>query len=123
MGDVSLHKNEYFKLAETITRKDKNRMKKNRGDELIWVIKYIWEYHKETPCETTFISNNQNVIFFSVFFFKIRGQEGGTGPVGLGRWVSTSGRDKVAGKAGRRMNTMQLLILCTHVLKCKDDTY
>jgi hypothetical protein len=87
MGDVSLHKNEYFKLAETITRKDKNRMKKNRGDELIWVIKYIWEYHKETPCETTFISNNQNVIFFFCFLLQNqrtggRNRSRGVGEVG-----------------------------------------
>jgi hypothetical protein len=34
--------------------------------------------------------------------------------------VDTSGKGKMAGKGGRRMNTVQ--IMCTHVCKCKNDT-
>jgi hypothetical protein len=60
---------------------------------------------------------SKTVIFFS--FYKIGEQEGGTGPMGKGR-VDTSGREKMAGKGGRRVNMMQKM--CTHVGKCKNDT-
>jgi hypothetical protein len=49
----------------------------------------------------------------SFFFFKIGEQEGGTGFGG-----GTAGRGKVAGKVGRRINTVQKM--GTHVYKCKN---
>jgi hypothetical protein len=56
---------------------------------------------------------------FSLFFYKIGEQEGGT-VLPRGRGVGTSGRGEVMGKGGRRVNVVQKM--CTHVSKCKNDT-
>jgi hypothetical protein len=58
---------------------------------------------------------SKNVTFF---FFILQNQR--TGGQNRSRRGSTSGRRQVAGKEGRRVNTVQ--ILCTHVCKCKTDT-
>jgi hypothetical protein len=63
----------------------------------------------------TFISNKQKCLF-SFFFYKNGEQEGRTGPE---EGVGTSRSREVAGKGGRRVNTVQKM--CTHVCKCKND--
>jgi hypothetical protein len=50
---------------------------------------YTRKYHKETPCEATFISNKLNchvfhVCLFSFLFYKIGEQESRTSPVQWG---------------------------------------
>jgi hypothetical protein len=57
------------------------------------------------------------MLVFYVFFYKIGEKEGGTGPV---QRFGTSGKGKVVGKRGRKMNILQ--ILCAHVCKYKNET-
>jgi hypothetical protein len=40
--------------------------------------------HNEIPCVAIIISNYLNTTFYVFFFYKIREQEGGTGPGGGG---------------------------------------
>jgi hypothetical protein len=88
-------------------------MKKNRGDEPIWVIIiYAWSCHKETPC----VAILNKCHFSSVTKSKNRRVD--QGPI----WVrvGTSGRGEEVGKVCRKVNIVQ--ILCTHVCKWKNDT-
>jgi hypothetical protein len=59
---------------------------------------------------------------FSYFFYKIGEQEGlQIGEQVLPRGtVGTTGRGEVAGKGGRRVNTVQKM--CTDICKSKNDT-
>jgi hypothetical protein len=57
---------------------------------------YTWKYQKETPCVA--ILNKQECLFS--FFYKIREQEGGTGP-GKGE-NAIRGRWMVPLREGRR---------------------
>jgi hypothetical protein len=93
-------------------------MKKMRGDEPIGVLihtyveisqgnslhKYLYLKQAKMSCFSFYL--------FSFFFYKIRKQKGRIG---------TSGRGEVLEKGGRRMNMVQKM--CTHVSKCKKDTY
>jgi hypothetical protein len=87
-----------------------SRKKKNREDEPIPI--YTWKCHKETPCIAIIKKKSQ---FFS--FYKIREQEGRTGPI-WGDWYQWEGEDM--GRDCRRVNIVQ--ILCTHVYKWKTET-
>jgi hypothetical protein len=80
---------------------------------------YAWKQHKHTPCVGVFISNQQNIMLscflfylLCVLFYKIKGQESGTGSAG-GVGLAQVG-------VGKRMNTVQPM--CTHVCNCKNDT-
>jgi hypothetical protein len=85
-------------------------MKKIRGDKPVGVIIYLY---MEISLQTS-----KFFPFFLFFLYKIREQESGTGPApGGGGAVERRG----GGERGRRVNTVQ--ILCTHVCKCKNDTY
>jgi hypothetical protein len=66
-------------------------MKKNRGDEPIGVILHInMEISQGNSCVATFIPNNKKYHFFK-FFYKIREQEGGTGPAQRMVWYQWEG--------------------------------
>jgi hypothetical protein len=77
-------------------------------------IEYIdtWKCQEETPCVAIL---NKNVIFF---FYKIREQEGRTGPVWSGRLTPVGGEG--CGERERRVNMVQ--ILCPRVCKWKNGT-
>jgi hypothetical protein len=60
----------------------------------------------------------KKMSFFSFFFYKIREQEGETGPAQVGEGYQWEG--EVVGKKSRRMHIAQNM--CTHVCKCKNDT-
>jgi hypothetical protein len=60
----------------------------------------------------------QTKISFVSFFYKIREQEGGTGP-SWGGWYRWRGKE--VGKECARMNIVQ--ILCTHICKLKGEKY
>jgi hypothetical protein len=100
-------------------------MKKNRGDEQIRVIIHIYmNISQGNSLVATFISNKQKVIFFLFFLLssstKSREKENRmVFPGRVGR-IGNNTRRKVAGKGGRRENTVQKM--CTHVYKCKNDT-
>jgi hypothetical protein len=53
-------------------------------------------------------------LSFTFFFYKIREQEGRTS----GR-DGTNGKEEVAGKGSRRVNTVKKM--CAHACKCKND--
>jgi hypothetical protein len=81
---------------------------------IYYIYIFIWKYHKETPCEATFISNKLKCHVFSFSLFsstKSENQrEGGTDPA-WGR-AGTSEMGEEAGKGGRRVNTVQK---CVHM--------
>jgi hypothetical protein len=59
---------------------------------------------------------------FSFFFYKIREQEGRTGPI-QGRRTGTSGREWVAGKGDNRMNMVQICVnMCVNAKMIPDET-
>jgi hypothetical protein len=57
---------------------------------------YTWKCYKKTPCVA--ILNKQKYNFFSFFFYKIREQEGETGPAWV-RGLVTVGGGKRLGKS------------------------
>jgi hypothetical protein len=85
------------------------------------IIHIYMEIHKETLCVATFITNKQKDIFkfFSFFFFLLQIQiiEGQNRSY---LWGFLPVKGEVAGKGGRRVNTVQKL--CTPECKCKNDT-
>jgi hypothetical protein len=83
-------------------------MKKNRGDEEpIRIIMHIYMEMSQGNSLCSYFKQTKIVIFF---FYKIREQEGETGPV----WgVGISGQVEDVGKGHGRVNMVQ--ILCTHV--------
>jgi hypothetical protein len=92
-------------------------MKKNRGDEPIWMIIHIYMEISQGNVPCSYLKQAK-MLFFSFLFYKIREQEGRAGPAweegGNGR------RKKVVEKGCRRINMVQ--ILCTHVCKSKNGT-
>jgi hypothetical protein len=94
-------------------------MKKLRGDEPSGVIIHIYmEISQGDSLCSYFYLKQAKISLFSFFFYKIRGQEGGTGPA-QGR-LDTNGRVEGTGKGGRKVNTVQKTY--THVCKSKNDT-
>jgi hypothetical protein len=102
-------------------------MKKIRGDKPIWLIIHIFMqisqenslgsylYPSKLKCQVCLFV----CFLFSFFFYKIREQEGGTSPDQGGGWHQWE--EEGVGEKGSRVNTVQKI--CTHVYKCKNDTY
>jgi hypothetical protein len=55
----------------------------------------------------------------SFSFYKIKEQEGRTGPAEV-RWLGTNWKEKVVRKGGSRVTIVQKM--CTHVCKCKNES-
>jgi hypothetical protein len=83
-------------------------MKKNRGDEPIWAITYMWKCHKETPC-VAILKDAKNVIFFSSTKSENRRVKQVLPGLGVGcggELAGTSGKREVVGKRCERVNTV-----------------
>jgi hypothetical protein len=101
-------KNEYriLKLAKATIRKglklnEKKRIEKKNRDETIGIIVHIYVEMSQGNylCNYLLSQTRKNVSFFSFFLYKIREQEGRTGPVqGMGEELVPVGGGRWQGK-------------------------